>query len=1456
MKIFNGKYTRLDDDTSFQLVRTNPLLTTNTKLMYDGERMYFESYNANPLLVTQKYKSVNIVGTSPFNRDIRNFLLGTKESAYEIYQRESDFSICDNYEKQFETMYWCGAESINSKQYLQELGFIAPLYIRKKLPNYFVIFKIDGPSNYNLNNDDSGNPIDSDFDIDEDIIKNAKLIKSFDLREGTPIGNYLQKYIEQTDFEFDRSIFVNFSSNEITYYGIDKSYGVLTQKTENFRTELLENDNTIIHSDDWITDGFRRNNLIFPYIINFEFLFDDFDTDEYKFSRYFGLYCNDIDLFEFEGKYEDENIVVDKPEDIIKETIINKKEDENIKIKIDEEVFGYEEDKKSFYYIKDKFNNLHQVDSIDDSNIEIVDKYFDLSSICGFEPITVSAFCEREQKYGNFEFSFIIKNNLKQGETISFLKDGEVFKTFTAITEEDENPIEAGKFLGTKFSAKGTLEDITKSLCNSINSTNGINDLFNAIYNKNVIVLVLLKEENLSIEIDNSAIINNRIILNTNSIGGVNKSIDCTFKVKSDDKDIFTNERYLRTGNENKKNAKILSCVPYIDGEEINFDYYQVCTDENGKYVSISNTNMVEIVDRYYPKFGILSFFPVKDFDFDLIFSTYGSYIPFKEECSLLEKKSKTIIDIEDSDSDTYDRSSIDTLIKGYLTDSEERIIDTEYEYFMENLIPELSTQNKSVPFINKWGYYDDEKDSCENPYRLNMSKIFGTSNLSSNTFTYLYSINEHTHSMPYYITKDRDFLTNVKEYGNYQYVFDSIGLCEKTSSDSDKNEYDLYVENCINLFKNTNIDNFDKLLINKTEDNKRFTRKYSRMKFGDENNFSSTLFRGVKFNIKKIIDEKEIPSIDYNDYKFAFIYIPISLESIYVSNKIYFVKNDTFKFIIGFVVINILNKGFVVKEEGDADEYQTYDDTDFCKSYLYGGCYGLLSLPTSKSQQQEVTIQKMPLFDVFSVDKKENGEIDVKQLKIINQSIKLMVKNLDDKKCIKSIRFYNENKNKNYKQEYITVNSDGIINISNELSSTKINIGDEQMFVDITFNDKQDERGESIMFKDFYSVYESFSTFNIKENINNGEVEYHSTNDDNYVMKIEDPVSFNTYDIFTCTPQVVTESNVSIPSCSKVTLKNDLNNISLKTINRYSGFYNPIFNDVLMFDDYELSDEIYKFSNTKLDTDYEDIYGSFGKIRNLWFHKVNEENSNKIITMLEPLYPAIGQFALDYRDFNIFESNWDDKYFTKQIDLKNETSCAGTSGILNNISMFGSKYLNVPEEITIETFDKIIDWKDELISNPEGSDADIMYKEVNGNTVHFYLFLYKRIIEYFAKETDLRKSFEEYVNPNYSYGDKTTIEDDIEKYIQKNIMKLYYLDEICMWIKRQKVGIHDSKIENDYSTYLLYTNEEKKRKNLQKVNTFSMKKMTNNEFDKYLTYNLRTGEKEDFGFSIKIKKI
>ena len=80
----NIKYVKLDDGVSFSLVRTNPKLTTNTKLMYNGSKMYMESYASSELMNRAKYKNVSVKQNSTYNKDIARFLTGSGSQAYNV----------------------------------------------------------------------------------------------------------------------------------------------------------------------------------------------------------------------------------------------------------------------------------------------------------------------------------------------------------------------------------------------------------------------------------------------------------------------------------------------------------------------------------------------------------------------------------------------------------------------------------------------------------------------------------------------------------------------------------------------------------------------------------------------------------------------------------------------------------------------------------------------------------------------------------------------------------------------------------------------------------------------------------------------------------------------------------------------------------------------------------------------------------------------------------------------------------------------------------------------------------------------------------------------------------------------------------------------------------------------------------------------------------------------------
>ena len=447
------KYVKLDDGVSFALVRTNPKLTTNTKLMYNGKKMYMESYASSDLMNRSTYKNVSVKQNSTYNKDIADFLMGSGSQAYSVYQNFSNISISDSYDNQFETLYWCGAEYINSSFYSEEIGFVAPLYLREKLPNYFLIFRLDTPSNYNLNIDENGNKLDSNFNFKTDILDKAVLIKSFDLREGSVLGNYIHKYIDQELFEFDKSMYVNFSKSEITYYGINRTNGVLEKKTENFENELLKTDNPIFVNDKWFTEGFERNNLIFPYIMNIEYLFDD-DTfkqnggELYDFARYIGVYCNNIEFGEFDNFDE---------------------------LKLNET------DGDIIYYFEDRNNNLHRYTFIENElKIDGKDeKYFDKNLISGFEKEKITGYAEpldvNEGFINRAQYGFEILKPFEPGDWIGIEYNNHVdcyFADNINNFSDGKQNMYIGEYSDFRFSVSynSTINDIAEALVKSVNS--------------------------------------------------------------------------------------------------------------------------------------------------------------------------------------------------------------------------------------------------------------------------------------------------------------------------------------------------------------------------------------------------------------------------------------------------------------------------------------------------------------------------------------------------------------------------------------------------------------------------------------------------------------------------------------------------------------------------------------------------------------------------------------------------------------------------------------------------------------------------------------------------------------------------------------------------------------------------------------------------------------------------
>ena len=110
----------LFDKASYSLIRTNPKLTANVKVVSDGTDIYLESFSANTRLASQKFKAFKVDGTSTYDQDVFKFFDFGKfpiKSAYEIFQEYEDDAVLSNYGNQYEMFYCAGTRSIASESY-------------------------------------------------------------------------------------------------------------------------------------------------------------------------------------------------------------------------------------------------------------------------------------------------------------------------------------------------------------------------------------------------------------------------------------------------------------------------------------------------------------------------------------------------------------------------------------------------------------------------------------------------------------------------------------------------------------------------------------------------------------------------------------------------------------------------------------------------------------------------------------------------------------------------------------------------------------------------------------------------------------------------------------------------------------------------------------------------------------------------------------------------------------------------------------------------------------------------------------------------------------------------------------------------------------------------------------------------------------------------------------------
>ena len=128
-----------------------------------------------------------------------------------------------------------------------------------------------------------------------DLFKKASIIKTFDLRAETVPGKYLRDYLNSSNFPVS-PLSVSYGEDDFTTWnGILINEGTFGSRGE-LTYDLYSSSNPLKFFEENITNGFSRNGIIFPNILNLEFVFNDESSAKYDFNRYLGVYVNAIEL--------------------------------------------------------------------------------------------------------------------------------------------------------------------------------------------------------------------------------------------------------------------------------------------------------------------------------------------------------------------------------------------------------------------------------------------------------------------------------------------------------------------------------------------------------------------------------------------------------------------------------------------------------------------------------------------------------------------------------------------------------------------------------------------------------------------------------------------------------------------------------------------------------------------------------------------------------------------------------------------------------------------------------------------------------------------------------------------------------------------------------------------------------------------------------------------------------
>lgn len=192
-----------------------------------------------------------------------------------------------------------------------------------------------------------------------------------------------------------------------------------------------------------------------------------------------------------------------------------------------------------------------------------------------------------------------------------------------------------------------------------------------------------------------------------------------------------------------------------------------------------------------------------------------------------------------------------------------------------------------------------------------------------------------------------------------------------------------------------------------------------------------------------------------------------------------------------------------------------------------------------------------------------------------------------------------------------------------------------------------------------------------------------------------------------------------------------------------------------------------------------------WGMIKNHFYHKTNEDNSSGVTKLSEsgeslPVYPLIGEIAIDRRDVNVFRSSWEEDYYRTSLVGGRSVSSPGTFSTKESRSYFASTVMKLRESYTLTSFSiqnaQTIEDLDRILKN-NSHEANVVFAEDSEKVyIDFYM---TDLISNVLSSSGIEFEIGRYVDAESSFQDKTDLSDDVNSYVNTNLVNLFSVDEV-----------------------------------------------------------------------------